>query len=280
MYLDQLKEHFQRINEWVREVRTAAHRQGVPDPFYPCHSECYSEPQPCTEEEVRKAEEKLGCRLPATYREFLLWMGHTKWLFLAEWGFYYEGDLWKEIVRNRKKHWRYIKHFIPQAEFIEDVLIIWQDPQGCGIKFIRLSEGDDPPVYHWGDSPVAPPFWREYRHFSDFLADELDMYVWHVGKHAREAGFPSVVVEEWHQFSNPPDTKLHSVKEKVEDVNAWIQEAAARIRYEEGKGYLITPQPCTEEEVREFERQLGRSLPVAYREFLLMLLCQLSKGRN
>jgi hypothetical protein len=65
-----------------------------------------------------------------------------------------------------------------------DAFVFWMH-QGYQFCFFRTSDGDDPPVYYYlqaglSERVVSGQFVRKYEHYSEFLADWIDMakYSW------------------------------------------------------------------------------------------------------
>ncbi|MEQ9668818.1 SMI1/KNR4 family protein [Coleofasciculus sp. G2-EDA-02] len=124
--------------------------------------------RPCTEEEVLALEQQLKVSLPAAYREFLLWMGHST-------GELFAGSQWnyKKIIRLQTG----AKEILERNSFPEplpdDAFIFWMH-QGYQFMFFRLSEGDDPPVYYYHEGRHENSFDKYTDSFSEVLSEAID----------------------------------------------------------------------------------------------------------
>lgn len=122
----------------------------------------------CTEEEVHRLEEQLGIHVPAAYREWLRWMGHGAGGFLRGTDVFYDDDL-PSLKEGALElfHENDLDGALPA-----DALVFYLH-QGYVAQFMRLSEGDDPPIYGYaeGSGQRAPSRW--YDNLSAWLAIEL-----------------------------------------------------------------------------------------------------------
>lgn len=123
---------------------------------------------PCTEEQVNLLENDLNMELPLAYREFLLWMGN------------YTGELFPDSEHEYHKlrslnRWakRILNEGNSSLELPDDAIVFWVafNEAFC---FLRLSEGDDPPVYAY--KMGSNQFKRTHHYFSELLAEEIEKY--------------------------------------------------------------------------------------------------------
>lgn len=127
-----------------------------------------SELSPCTPEEVRTLEEHIAHTLPQAYREFLLWMGHGAGPFLRGTSVFYgdlpdQGEAAEELLQENA-----IEAVLPKDAFV------FYMHQGYQLMFFRLSEGDDPPVYYYGEGESLKSFKLLYPKFSVFIMTEIN----------------------------------------------------------------------------------------------------------
>jgi hypothetical protein len=119
---------------------------------------------PCTPDELEELEGKLGRPLPGAVREFLLWCGHG----LA--------DLWsgnrcfeyEELIAGaglNEAHQVLVEDG-HDASALDGPVLVFQFDENGQFSFVRLDEGDDPPVYGRNE---GEPVRRESEHFSDLL---------------------------------------------------------------------------------------------------------------
>lgn len=167
MYLDKAKKRMEEINELKRQLKA----MGVEDSAL--GQLRLNEPQPCTEEEVKALEEKLGRPLPSAYREFLLWMGKGvgDGTFMSSedffvWNWEREQDM-LELAREVLQDDQF------PGELPEDAFVFFFSLSHA-FCFFRLSEGDDPPVYLWVEGYTE--FKKTDEHFSDWLMKEIELH--------------------------------------------------------------------------------------------------------
>ncbi|HEY5913529.1 MAG TPA: SMI1/KNR4 family protein [Verrucomicrobiae bacterium] len=122
-----------------------------------------SDIHPCTAEEVDALEAKLGQPLPGAVREFLLWCGKGL------------GEIWSgarcldydELMNQfgldgaREK----LAEAGLDTSVLENALVIQFD-EDAQFSFVKLNEGDDPPVYGLNE---GEPLERHCDHFSDYV---------------------------------------------------------------------------------------------------------------
>ncbi len=127
-----------------------------------------SEMHPCTDEEVAVLEQQIGQPLPAAYREFLLWIGHGAGIFLQGSDAFYQ-----HLNHLRQSAQDLLLENNITATLPEDVFVFYMH-QGYQFMFFRLSEGDDPPVYYFGEGEGQDTFTLLYPHYSKFLDTEIE----------------------------------------------------------------------------------------------------------
>jgi hypothetical protein len=119
--------------------------------------------------EIEELEEWVGHCLPAAYREFLLWMGHSGGAFLQGSNCFYN-DL--ESLQSDAKGLLEADRFsgeLPGAAFV------FFYAQGYQFNFFHLCEGDDPPVFlYYEENPVRTYFSQIYTRFSEFILKEME----------------------------------------------------------------------------------------------------------
>lgn len=99
-------------------------------------------PEGCEEEEVRALEQELGTHLPEALREFLLWMVPNRtFMDGSDWGCWAMRN--NELTETSR---RVLQEWGSSYKLPEDALVILFH-QAAFFYFIRLSEGDNPPVY-------------------------------------------------------------------------------------------------------------------------------------
>ncbi|MDQ2715867.1 MAG: SMI1/KNR4 family protein [Chloroflexota bacterium] len=163
MYLDEVKARFSRRGVLRREKVV-----------------------PCTEEEVRSLEDTLGFSLPATYREFLLWMGHARGAgnFLRGSDCFYE---WLPLIQGWAVE---LLEENGNPEVLPEDAFVFYMHQGYRFYFLRLSEGDNPPIYYYteveqeyrvtnGQKVAVSGLRFELIHqtLADFLDEEISHYL-------------------------------------------------------------------------------------------------------
>ena len=122
----------------------------------------------CSDEEVRGLEDRFGVHVPAAYREWLLWMGHRAGGFLRGTDVFYDSDL-----PSLKEGALELFHENEMDGALPADALVFYLHQGYVVQFMRLSEGDDPPIYGYaeGKEQRAPTRW--YDNLSAWLATEL-----------------------------------------------------------------------------------------------------------
>lgn len=134
---------------------------------------CIAKPDevhPCTADEVAQLERRIGRSLPAAYREFLLWMGRGAARLLVGTDFFYD-DI-KKIEHYRESAQELLDENGIRTPIPEDAFIFYMH-QGYQFMYFRLTEGDNPPIYYYGEGEGYSNFRTLNPSFSDFLETEI-----------------------------------------------------------------------------------------------------------
>lgn len=122
---------------------------------------------PCTEEEVEQLEQQAGDVLPAVYREFLLWIGHRAGILLQGSDVYYQ-----QLTKQKEWAHELLRENGIASELPNDAFVFYSH-QGYQFMYFRLSEGDNPPVYYYGEGEGFDTIRRLYPSYSIFLETEI-----------------------------------------------------------------------------------------------------------
>ena len=215
-----------------------------------------------SEEQIAKLEGLIrgGYRLPAAYKEFLK----------------YAGNAWKTVYQNTEMHystaWRnaakpsgsWAGKFQPDEEdarFPDNVFVI-DEGSGTYFQFIKLDEGDDPPVYMWTDSmdwsldeaEMEAPSFSVFLHSIVALTRLLALSKLQ-GELARKTGTLGTNTRTPPIDIPKPEPGIQAAIDTVQAI----------------PGIMLEPRVgCTQAEIDALEAYVsgGRKLPFAYREFL------------
>jgi hypothetical protein len=236
-----------------------------------------AEVKPCTPDRVNQLEQQLGFQLPMAYREFLLWAGN-KCSDLSPFGeeihlesssdyvqrlrhingkqkrsdFPYRrftneseesAQRFIAMMKQQDAHIEVLLGQLPSDAFVIAVKLIWDGFNYSRLGqtfFVRLSEGQDPPVYLY--EPVTQQTVCIAKTFSEVLLEE-------VVKHEKQLSY----LQNTYGL-NKPIRQTH-----------YLDEVKARY----GAVNFPSPDPCTIDEVLRLERRHGFAFPDAFREFLL-----------
>jgi len=122
----------------------------------------------CTEEEIVKLEEKVGFKLPETYKQFLLAAGHES-------GRLFQGTVVHYIDLIEIQEWakalleeNHNPIALPNSSFVFSM------HQGYEIKFFDVDMGENPPVFLWYEGMENPASAiRLFETFDEFLLQEI-----------------------------------------------------------------------------------------------------------
>jgi hypothetical protein len=131
---------------------------------------------PCTQEEIDVFELMLSnsYRLPAAYKEFLLY-GGKKMGKLFEGGFSFSYKMAKfQLEHKNQDILKMIQVWNKESQLSPDIFVLTQHLTSY-FDYFKLTEGENPPVYSWCDEDeggleVAQ---KEYDSFSDYLREQI-----------------------------------------------------------------------------------------------------------
>lgn len=107
-------------------------------------------------------------RAPDAYREWLRWVGHIGGGFLRGTDVFYDDDL-----PSLKEGALELFHENTLDGALPDDALVFCLHQGYFVQFMRLSEGDDPPIYGYAEGGGRPAPTRWFDNLSAWLAAEL-----------------------------------------------------------------------------------------------------------
>lgn len=121
----------------------------------------------CTEKEISSSEQQLGLLLPIVYREFLLWGGYEphRLLDFSDCNFSQLSSLQEYAVELLAEN--NFPESLPKDAFI------FCFHQGYQFMFFKISEGQNPPVYFYGEGQKETYFLKVYESFSECLIKSL-----------------------------------------------------------------------------------------------------------
>lgn len=217
----------------------------------------------CTEEEIAALEAHIrgGYRLPAAYLEFLLYAGRGWGDVFGARNISYR-TAW---VPAAYPHRSWPRDFLPGAEnprFPDNVFLI-EDYLGDYFSFIKLDEGDDPPVYFWSSefeykleaATLAAPSFSVYL---NMIVSYARLYV--LSSMARAWRDNIGYKRQWGQL--PPAFEIPEPAPGIEPAIDTLRGIP---------GLALTPRMgSTSAEIDALEALIGdgRRLPAAYRAFL------------
>ena len=122
---------------------------------------------PCSEGEVRAIEKRLGNKLPAAYREFLLLMGQKDGGLLGrDWLYEYLEIFQEDAIELMRRDGFPVT--LPADAFV----FLMHD--GYQFDFFCISEGDDPPVYHYIECDDEIALKISIPHYSIYIQDIIE----------------------------------------------------------------------------------------------------------
>ncbi|BAZ27653.1 hypothetical protein NIES4074_00800 [Cylindrospermum sp. NIES-4074] len=134
----------------------------------------------CSDQEIQALEQELtnGLTLPGAYVEFLQFCGHGLGFMLEGDDFYYphvlrmqrQGEL-KSLMESDRFNGSLKELFCP------DMFMIYQHHGGEFVRFIRLTEEDNPTVYYFEDATNFNSYRIQEDHFSSYFLFEVEKYV-------------------------------------------------------------------------------------------------------
>lgn len=117
----------------------------------------------CSPAEISQLQNEVGYPLPQAYRDFLLRMGR-------EMGRFFDGsDITYENLPGLKQAAQKLVKEEQTALVLHDDAIPILMHQGYQFMFIRASEGEDPPVYHYME--MSGEFVTISQHLTQYLFD-------------------------------------------------------------------------------------------------------------
>jgi hypothetical protein len=126
---------------------------------------------PCTEDEIRMLEQQIGLPLPGAYKEFLLWMGH------GAGGFLRGSDCFYERLPPLRAWALELLWENGYAEPLPGDAFVFYMHQGYQFYFVRVGEGDDPPVYFYSEAMETPAFIIKHPNLAEFLNYRIEVYI-------------------------------------------------------------------------------------------------------
>jgi cell wall assembly regulator SMI1 len=190
---------------------------------------------PCTDDDIQFLEQELGCQLPASYVQFLKWAGRASANIFSDHYVAYRFIPWMQQRAKEMLQWdRQPPHLLP-----DDAIVILTADQDTGFEFFRWSEGANPPVYSYlgRETPVE----KSAESFTAYLGQRV-MTTARIHK-----------IESHFQDMGDVET--------VEEVQKWVQQLIAILIDQFFVGW-------SEAEIDTLERELGVTLPAAYKTFL------------
>lgn len=120
----------------------------------------------CNEAEIKLLEEEMGIKLPESYRQYLLAVGHYSGRLFQ--GTDTDFSQLKELQDEEKK--LLLENNDPIV--LPDRAFVFSMHQGYEIRFFKLNAGDYPPVMEWYEGS-AKGIVKLYDSFEEFLSDSI-----------------------------------------------------------------------------------------------------------
>lgn len=132
---------------------------------------------PCTIEEVEQLESMLpnSYRLPAAYREFLLYGGRKISHFYKE-DSRFDYKMANFSVKNERRLVNKMMHsWDSTKEELPDDTYVLSSYMTSYFNFFKLTEGDNPPVYEWSEEEELgiEAIEKKNNSFTDFIREEI-----------------------------------------------------------------------------------------------------------
>ena len=169
----------------------------------------------CTSSEVEKLESMLpnSYRLPAAYKEFMLYGGKKIGKLFDAFSFSYDMAL-LHAENGYSEASSMIKIYDRSAEIPDDIFVLTTHITSY-FDYFRLSEGENPPVYSWSDEEELgiEAIEKPYEHFTDFLINQVRL---------RHLELIPYEIKKRLEEGNPPRDKqfwLSLPSEKKEGIN-------------------------------------------------------------
>jgi hypothetical protein len=131
--------------------------------FYAMLQEFYlpDETQPYSPEDLWMLEQKLKLPLPKAYKEYLLWLGKDSGRF---WDYFGAGN----PIEDRNDAIELLDFNKCAESLPNDAIVFFMNSQRYHFRFIRFSEGNNPPIHEYldGNSNID---WNLFQNFEDLI---------------------------------------------------------------------------------------------------------------
>lgn len=120
----------------------------------------------CNETEISLLEQEMGIRLPESYRQYLLAVGHHS-------GRLFQGtDMNFSQLRELQDEAKELLRENHNPVMLSERTFVFSMHQGYEIRFFNLNEGDNPPIMEWHEGSTKGII-KLYNSFEEFLFDSI-----------------------------------------------------------------------------------------------------------
>ena len=118
----------------------------------------------CSDKELMKIEEHIGCRLPQSYKDVTRVIGRGAGDFISDVEMYYPA-----VVTLTEQD----RELLAESVDLPDDAFVFADRDGEQLLFFHTAtDSDDPPIYRWHDGEPRR-FRKVFKSIWDFIEEEL-----------------------------------------------------------------------------------------------------------